>query len=148
MLSLPRAAALVALAVLCIALAPARAEAGGETLKRSAGNILQAPIDFVLSPVVAGKTVYVNLTNINDSTGVRYFYPVPGFVWLTGVQLGASVLRGVSGLFELLPGIGLLFFDREMTPLFDPVERGNALYENDMQFFRFKFGVDYTTPPV
>ncbi len=33
------------------------ANAGGEIMKRAVSNIIGAPFDLVLSPVVAGKTV-------------------------------------------------------------------------------------------
>jgi hypothetical protein len=131
-----------------VALPAGSASAGTETLKRSVSNITQAPLDLVLSPVVAGKTIYTNLTNIEDSRAVRIVYPPIGIVWLTSVQAGAAVLRGISGLFELLPGVVLLPFEREMTPLYDPAERGNALVDRDTPPFHIKFGVDYTTPPV
>ena len=99
----------------------------------------------VLSPVVAGQTIYPNLQDIDDSTGVRVAYPVPGFVWVTFVQAGTAVLRGVAGAFELLPGIGLLFFDAELDPLFDPAEDNEALVEFDWPVYRLKFGVNYTS---
>ena len=38
--------------------------ASPQTLKRSVENLLLWPFDFVLSPVVAGKTVYTNLQDI------------------------------------------------------------------------------------
>ena len=119
--------------------------AGPETLKRSVENLTLWPLDLVLSPVVAGQTVYTNLQDIGDSTAVRIAYPVPGFVWVTFVQTGTAVLRGVAGAFELLPGIGLLPFDAELDPIFDPVEDNEALVEFDWPVYRLKFGVNYTS---
>ena len=119
--------------------------AGTETLKRSVENLTLWPLDLVLSPVVAGKTVYTNLQDIGDSTAVRVAYPVPGFVWVTFVQAGAAVLRGVAGAFELLPGIGLLPFDAELDPLFDPADENEALVDFDWPVYRLKFGVNYTS---
>ena len=153
-----RLAASVALLGLVTLLAPATAQASPETLRRSIGNIIQSPLDVVLAPVVAGRTIVTNLRDIDDTTPVRVFYTVPGFFWLTGVQVGAAVLRGVSGCLELLPGIFLLPFETDTDPLFDPADRGAAIveYENPLveneiaQWFpmitwNVRFGVTYTS---
>ncbi len=78
---------------------------------------------------------------------MRYFYPPFGFLWLTGVQVGASVLRGISGGLEMVPAVILLPFDRTISPLFDPAERGEALLDKDTVPIHFKFGIDYSSPP-
>ncbi len=147
MISPPRLVASLALALGLVAGAASPARAGGEVLKRSVSNIVCAPIDLVLSPAVAGTTMVYNLKNIGDSTAVRYFYPPFGYLWLTGVQVGASVLRGVAGALEFLPGLALLPFDVEMAPLFGPADKGNAYVDQDTPVFHFKVGIDYTTPP-
>ena len=105
---------LVAGAVLTAFLfAPTPAMAGAQTLKRSFGNIVQGPIDAVLSPITAGMVQYKNMANIEDSRGVRWFYAVPGYFWLLGLTVAASVLRVVAGALEFLPGLVLLFTDGE-----------------------------------
>ncbi len=129
-----------------LALAPP-ALASPETLKRSVGNLAMAPLDFFASPVVAGTTVWRNLNEIDDTTGVRVFYAVPGLFWTTAVQAGASVLRGVAGGLELLPGLFLLPFETDMDPLFDPSEDNEALVNLETPVMNIKFGVDYTTAP-
>jgi hypothetical protein len=116
------------------------------TLKRSVENLTQFPLDIVASPVVAGKSIYQNMNDVSDSTGVRIFYPVPGYAWNLVVQLGASVIRGVTGVIELAPGMALLFTDADMDPLFDPVEENAALVDLENGIYDVKFGVDYTTP--
>jgi hypothetical protein len=129
-------------------LAPAPAHAGYETFKRSVGNILFAPLDLVLSPVTAGMTEVHNLRNIEDTQLVQIFYAVPGYFWLTALNATASVIREATGLIELIPGMILLGLpEREMSPLFDPAERGNALVDQDTPVVNVKFGVDYATPP-
>jgi hypothetical protein len=115
------------------------------TLKRSVENLTQWPLDLVLSPVVAGKTVYTNLQDIDDSNAVRVAYPVPGFAWVTFVQMGAACLRGVTGVLEFLPGLGLLFFETDLDPLFDPVEDNEALVNFENPVYHFRFGVSYTS---
>lgn len=137
----------LALALLASIAVPGTARAGGETIKRSFENMLQAPFDLALSPVVAGKSLYTNLRDQSDSTAVRWAYPVPGYFWLTGVQMGASVLRGISGVLTFPIGVALLPFDYELPVLFDPADRGAALVDKDTPPFHFKFGIDYTSPP-
>jgi len=137
----------LALALGLVAGAASPAQAGGAVLKRAFSNIVCAPFDLVLSPAVAGTTMVHNLQNVGDSKAVRYFYPPFGYLWLTGVQMGGSVLRGISGAIELLPGLALLPFDAEMQPLFGPADKGNAYVDKDTPPLHFKIGVDYTTPP-
>ena len=68
--STPRlAAALTALALL--AFSPTAAQASPETLRRSLGNIIQSPIDVLLAPVVAGRTLVTNLRDIDDTLPVQ-----------------------------------------------------------------------------
>lgn len=118
--------------------------AGTETFKRSIENLTQWPFDLALSPVVAGRTVYQNLRDIDDSDAVRVAYTIPGFAWVTFVQAGTACLRGVAGVFELLPGIGLLPFDAELDPIFDPPVDNEALVDFETPVYWFKFGVAYT----
>ena len=132
------------LALGLVAGGPSTAHATGETLKRATSNLLMAPLDIALSPVVAGKTIVTNMREIEDTTPVRVTYAVPGYIFLTGVQAGAGVIRAITGALEFIPGLGLLFFDTDLDPLYDPVERGSALVDHDTRFLNVKFGVDYT----
>lgn len=140
-----RPIAIVVVAFSILALAPGLALASGETLKRSVSNITMAPIDVAMSPVMAGITLVRNLQDEDDSIGVKIAYPVPGFAWLTMVQIGAGTIRGIAGIFELLPGIGLLPFEADLDPLFDPADENDALVDYDLYVYQLKFGIDYTT---
>ena len=128
-------------------LGPAPAAASPETLKRSAGNILFAPFDIAASPVAAGKALYTNLRESDDPGWMRIVFPLPGYVWMLGVQIGGGALREVAGLLELAPGLGLLCFDADLDPLFDPVERNEALVDRETLPLRIKFGVNYVASP-
>ena len=139
--------ALVAIALTLALGAASPAQAGPDVLKRSVGNILFAPIDMALSPFIAANTIYTNLRNVDDSLGVRVAYVPMGFAWNTGVQAMGAVVREITGLIELVPGIGLFFLDADMDPLLAPVERGNALMSVDSEIFPIKIGIDYTTVP-
>lgn len=150
------AAATVAAGVL--ALSPTAAQASPETLQRSIGNLVQAPLDIVLSPIVAFRTLFINLRDVEDTTAVRVAYALPGYVWLTGLQAGAGTLRGIAGALELVPGIFLLPFEADLNPLYDPADRGGALVELENPLaevgwleyapivtWNVRFGITYTS---
>jgi hypothetical protein len=122
-------------------------EGSPRTLKRSFGNILFAPFDLVLSPVVAGRSIHRSLQTTDDSTAVRVLFVVPGFAWNTGVQAMASVVREITGLIEFVPGVCVYFFEADLDPLFAPAERGDALVDKETRPLRIKFGIDYVTVP-
>jgi hypothetical protein len=143
--SLSRSLAAAALAAGLLYLPAAPADASPKTLKRSVENLTQWPLDVAASPVVAGWTIYRNMRDIGDSTAVRIFYPVPGFAWNTMVQIGAGVLRGVTGIIEFVPGLVLLPFDTDLDPLFPPPIENDALVNWENGYFDVKFAVDYTT---
>lgn len=135
-----------ALVALCLSLAiPATAQAGYETLSRAVSNMMFGPLDVVTSPVVAGKGIVTNLQDIDDTTGVRVAYTVPGFFWYTGVTIGAGVIRTATGILELVPGIVLLPFETELGPLMPPVQDAGALVDIENDYFPIKFGIDYTS---
>jgi hypothetical protein len=123
------------------------ASATPETLKRSAGNILFAPFDIAASPITAGKALYTNLREIDDARWKRIVFPIPGYIWILGVQIGGGAIREIAGLLELVPGLGLLFFDADLDPLFGPIERNEALVDLETPPLNIKFGVNYIASP-
>ncbi len=152
-----RLAAALAVASL-LAWAPAAAQASPETLQRSIGNMIQTPLDIALAPIVAGRTLINNLRDIDDTTAVKVAYAVPGYFWLAGVQIGGAALRGVAGLLELVPGLILLPLATDLDALYDPADRGAAMFEmenplaeNDIArwipliTWNVRFGVTYTS---
>jgi hypothetical protein len=86
------------------------------------------------------------MRNVGDTTDVRVAYALPGFVWNMMVDAGAGMIRGIAGVLELGPGVVMLYSDKEMQPIFEPVEENSALVDLDSSLYRLKFGVDYTTP--
>jgi hypothetical protein len=131
-----------------LVLLPSSAWASQETLKRSVSNMLQSPLDLVLSPMTSLIGISTKMVEQQDSAGVRLFFAVPGYIWYTGVNVGASVIRGVTGLIEVIPGVLLFPFpEADMDPLFDPVDNAGALIEIDTPCCIYiKFGIDYTAP--
>jgi len=147
-----------ALASASLILASTSAQASPETLNRSTANILYAPFDMICSPITSGFTLYNNLRDIDDTTGVRVAFAVPGYLWLTGLNFAAGAMRGLSGIIEFLPGIAVYPFEADLDALFDPADRGPALVElenplADLDSVNFipllssspRFAIDYTT---
>lgn len=135
--------ALVATAALLALCLPASAQASPETLSRSVSNILFAPLDLLFSPVSSGLLVYNSLLDIDDTTGVRVAYTIPGFFWSTGANMGASVLRLTTGLIQFVPGVLLYPFETDMEPLMDPIDDGEGLVDEELPFMAVKFGINF-----
>jgi hypothetical protein len=135
----------LALAVTLLAAGPAAATT--DVLKRSLENMPQGIFDVALSPITAGTGIYNNMTTIQDTTGVRVAYVVPGYFWNVMSNFGGGLIRSLTGVMELPVGLVLLFTDAELEPLFDPAEDNEALLTLDQieDIYRVKVGVDYTT---
>ncbi|HIF99667.1 MAG TPA: hypothetical protein EYQ54_22025 [Myxococcales bacterium] len=154
----------ILLAILLIGLVPARATASPETLRRGLGNVMMGPFDMALSPVQGLNTLVRNLEEIDDSKGVRIFYAVPGWGWLSLLDFGGGMIRTLTGILELIPGVLVFAFETDVDPLFDPVEDAGALLAWDNPLIeiedpwvyynpvvapfaiRIKMGIDYTRP--
>jgi hypothetical protein len=132
------------LVALLVAAAPGISHAGAKTLARSVQNLLFFPFDLALSPFVATKITYEKWRESSDTKAVKYGYALFAPIWNCGVVAGASVIRGVAGMIELLPGIALLPFDGEMSAIYDLPETQPAWVDVGAEApFRMKFGVDY-----
>ncbi len=145
MIASARRSMLLLAAVAAVALPASPAGATLDTLKRSVTNITLWPLDVVASPVTAGQMVVTNLQDIEDTTAVRVVYAVPGYFLIAGLNVAASVLRGVTGALEFLPSLVLAFMEADMDPLFDPVENNRALVDWQNDVLPIKFGIDYFT---
>jgi hypothetical protein len=140
-----RSLALVAVAGMLVSSAPLAAHASPQTFKRSMQNILFAPLDFALAPIVAGQSWWSNWTDVDDSPGVHYTFAVPGVFWMTALQMGTSVLREVAGALELLPGLVLIPFEADADPIFDLAEENASLVDLELDGFMIRFGINYTS---
>lgn len=142
-----RLVSLAFLVAVLAAVAPGVSHAGAKTLARSVQNLVFFPFDLALSPFVATKITYDSWRESDDTKAVKYGYALVAPVWNFGVEAGASVIRGVAGVLELLPGIVLLPFDREMNAIYDLPETQPAWVDVGTAEapFRMRFGVDYLT---
>jgi len=130
-------------ALLIAVSAASPAGASPETLTRASTNILLSPIDFVLGPFVGARSVYYNLQDVDDTTGVRVAYALPGVVWNSAMCMGGGVLRLISGIIEFVPGLVLLPFEADMDPIFAPVDKSDSLVWEDIGQVEIKAGINY-----
>jgi hypothetical protein len=121
----------------------APAQATSETRRRSMGNLLWTPFDLILGPYVGTKSIIDNVRNIEDTTGVRVVYFVPGIGWNMGIQTGAAGLRGIAGILEFVPGLLLWPFEADMKPLYPLSDNQEALVDYDWPPLYIKFGLNY-----
>lgn len=159
--------ALAVTVLLCAGVAaglPGSARASDATMRMAFSNIVNGPLDSVVSPYTGGYILVTNLRDIDDSRGVRVTYALPGYIWLTGLEFSCGAIRTLTGGLQMLPAVLLFpFDDQDMDELFDPVETASAIvvdYENPLAenekwyvrwnpvatFFSipFKFGLNYT----
>ncbi|HXZ86154.1 MAG TPA: hypothetical protein VEI82_11765, partial [Myxococcota bacterium] len=99
-------AALLALAVcMLVAGTPTPARADASQLCRAAANLVLAPADAALAPVIAAKDEYYGLREIGDPIGLKIVGAAPGYLLLLGMQAGGTVFREISALMELPMGM-------------------------------------------
>ncbi len=142
---------------------PGASHATDATLRMAFSNIINGPLDSVVSPYTGGHILVTNLRDIDDSRGVRVTYAVPGYVWLVGLGFSCGVIRTLTGGLQTIPGVLLFPFDNDMDEIFSPVESASAIVvdwenpiaENEEWYVRwnpvatlfsipFRFGLNYT----
>ena len=130
------------LVVLGIAISASPAGAQPSLLKRSAENLLMAPLDAVVSPYTAWTTLDQNMESL-ESTGGKVMTGIIGmpYNWITYLVLAG--FREAAGVFELPIGLVLwpvnAFHKIELSPFFDTSESG-ALVDAKTSVMEFKFG--------
>jgi hypothetical protein len=129
---------------MALAFAAPPAAATPATLRRALSNIVCGPLDVALAPIVGPKMTVDNLRFIDDTPGVRAFWAVPGVIWNTGIEIGLGVIREMTGLIELGPGLLLFFSESDLDPLLAPVEDSEALVDYETPLIHFRFGMFYT----
>jgi len=126
--------------------AAAPAAATPQTILRGLGNVALAPLDAGLAPVSSFIGIRQNLQNIDDSPGVRMFYPIPAYFYAMGLQLACSWIRLTTGFMEIGVGAIVLPLETDVEQLFSPVDDGDALVEIDIDYMDYplRFGINYT----
>ena len=139
-----RLSALLGVACLVCALGPASAKADASQLCRSLTTMLLAPTDLILSPYIAGRDQYTRMQDNDDTTGVIVAYTVPGYIFLTGIQVYSSAIRFVAGALEFVPGLLTFFREGSTTPYFYDQHNGKALINEDWGPCPIRIGNSYS----
>ena len=134
------------LGVICLAgsLAAAPAQADPGQLCRSITTILFAPTDVIAGPYIAGRDQYARMQDNDDTWGVIIAYTVPGYVFLTGIQLFGAAIRLVAGTLEFVPGLITFFREGSTTPYFYDQDKGISLYSADWGPCPIRIGTSYS----
>ena len=140
-----------AVGILLVALAAPRvAHAAGDrtdTLRRAVANVLLAPLDVALSPVVTVQALYDNAKAANYSPPATVALELLGGAgWFFPVTAATGVFRMWSGFAEVPVGLTLLvsksFTSWEPAPFFEM--RGKAaMVSYPSAVIPIEFGVNY-----
>jgi len=136
---------LAALIALFMAATPSPSHAGTKTLARATQNLLFFPFDIALSPFTSAKITWDSWRSSEDTKAVKYGYALFAPIWSFSIEAGASVIRGVAGALELLPGLALVPFKGEMNALYELPETQPAWVDTGTEAFKVKFGINYLT---
>jgi len=113
------------------------------TLKRAGGNVVQGPMDMILTPQTVVRSVAYTAETREYTPLQTAFYAPLAATWIGGYNLVASGYRLFAGLLEVPVGVMLLgtksFTNWEPEPFFDT---GNnpAIYDDGGAW---RFGVQY-----
>ena len=124
---------------------PSQARADAGQLCRSVANMVLAPSDMLLGPIVAGKDEYYGLTEIDDPVALKAAGAIPGYLLLLGLQTGGSIFRAIAGVMEFPLGVVTLFREGEQPPLFRSQQDAWAWYSEDFGPCPVHVGVSYNT---
>lgn len=123
--------------------APAFAQA--KAALRSVENITMAPLDFIVSPYTAGKTLSKGLEGV-ESTGGKIMTGTVGYPYYLGTYMVLSGFRLTAGLIELPISLVLWPVNHwkrvELSPFFDTSE-APALVDHTSPHFNTKFGGEW-----
>ncbi len=140
-----KAAVLTVAMVAALAGVPGEAKADASQLCRAGANLVLAPFDFLLAPVIVAKDEYYGLTEVDDPMAIKVMGAVPGYVFLLGVQTGGAIFREIAAVFEFIPGIVTLFREGSQPALYRSAEDAWALYAEEYGPCPVKIGISYNT---
>ena len=124
---------------------PSQARADAGQLCRGFSNLVLAPADMALGPVIAGKDEYYGMTEIDDPMALKVVGAVPGYILLLGLQTGGAIIREISAFMEIPLGLVTLFREGEQPPLFRSQNDAWAWYSEDFGPCPVRFATSYNT---
>jgi hypothetical protein len=129
--------------VLSIALVTSSAQpaaAGGRVFTHGLNTVFASPFEFIVSPYVAGDTLFHNMEAEGFSPTTKALFTVPGYCWLWMIQVGLASGRAFGGVAEIPYGLALAFTPWDPNPILD-IEREHALFKRDTATGPFMFGI-------
>jgi hypothetical protein len=142
------AASLLALVVAVGGVLPARtASADASQLCRSVTTLLLAPTDILLTPYIVPLDMYTGLTEQGDHWLPVTLGVIPGFAWLTGMQLGGTAIRVVAGAFEFIPGLITLPREKSPSALYTSQDEAEQVYSAEWGPCPIRIGTHYNSIP-
>ena len=136
-------------AILCFALVgilsgahPREVRADPTQLCRAFSSITLAPTDVLLAPYISGRDAYNALSETGEPYQV-WVSILPSYPVFIVIQLGGTVLRIVSGAFEILPGLVSLFAEEAGGPLFAGQDRAPQIYRSELGRCPVRIGTSY-----
>jgi hypothetical protein len=126
--------------------APAAAQVA--TMRRAAENILMAPVDVVLTPVVVKNTVQSGLERANMPTALAIPTAGMGIIFSSMLQFVVTGARLTAGIIELPVGALIAPVDalteRDLsTPVLFSTEGTEAVLRRETPGFDFVAGLYY-----
>jgi len=130
----------------CLMIAPASAQVS--TMKRGAENIIMAPVDVVLTPVVVTKTLQARLEEANMPVALAVPTAGAGIFLYSTLQLVVTGARLFAGLVELPLGAVIAPLDAVMdadlsTPVLFSTEGTEAVLRHETPALDFVSGLYY-----
>jgi hypothetical protein len=133
-------AAALSLVAPWLAARPALAQA--VVVKRGFENVVQAPLDGIVAPYTAWKTLEASLEQV-ESPGGKVLTGAVGYPYYLGFYALLAGFREAAGLIETPLGLALwpvnAFTPVTFSPFFDVTE-APALVDRPSRFFDVKFG--------
>ena len=123
----------------------ASAEADASQICRSGMNILLFPFDIALSPFITAKDMHYGLTEVDDEPIIQLVSTVPGYAYLTAVQIGGSVIRLIAAMLEIPGGFVALWTGNASGALYRSQDESWNMYNADFGPCPVRFGVSYNT---
>lgn len=115
--------------VMTLCLAPAQLRASPDTLRTALTNVVGAPFDVALSPVVGAQRTSEN-RGIGSDRPQRAAWSFFGFFGQTGLQVLTGAARLTTGALQLVPGVLLFPFpDTDLPAYLDPFGTGEGIVD-------------------
>jgi hypothetical protein len=122
--------------------------AGGQTLKKSVGNMTQAPLDLALIPATSTATIARGLVGSKTYSPFAKVLMAPfaftlGTTFCSLLSLTTATIRLLDGVASFPVGLAVLPTDKEAPSLYNHVPNARAMVDHDTKPYHFNFGIYY-----